>query len=58
MTRTTRTLIRMLKFVAAMLIALSIGAQLNLIKIIHPGLEQINGLALKGIKFIFLIFFP
>lgn len=51
-------MVRALKFIAAMLIALTILSELGWIKILHPTLESFYGLVLKWIKLIFYIFFP
>ena len=51
-------MVRTLKFIAAMFIALSIAAEMNWIKLCHPNLEHFHNLLLKGLKLIFYIFFP
>ena len=51
-------MVRALKFIAAMVIALSIAAELGWVKIYHTHLEQFHQLFLKGIKLILYIFFP
>ena len=49
-------MIRTLKFIAAMFVGLGIAAQLGWIKILHPKLESIHQLLLKGVNlFLYLI---
>lgn len=51
-------MVRALKFLAAMLIFLSIAAELNWITINQPGIEHFYLLFLKAVKIIFYIFIP
>jgi len=51
-------LVRILRFIAAMLIAISISAELGWIKIYHPNIEHFHQLLLKGIKLILYLFIP
>lgn len=51
-------MVRAIKFVAAILIALSIAAQLGWVDISHPKLQHFHQLLLKGVKLILYIFFP
>lgn len=51
-------MIRTLKFIAAMLIAFSLAAEVGWIKIYHSNLEQVHQLLLKGVKLTLYIFFP
>ena len=51
-------MVRALKFIAAMFIALSVAAEFGWVKIYHPQLEHFHQLLLKGIKLILYIFFP
>jgi hypothetical protein len=51
-------MIRTLKFIAAMFIALSIVAEVGWIKLCHPSLEHFHNLMLKGVKLILYVFFP
>ena len=51
-------MVKAIKFVAAMLIAISIAAELGWIKIYHPNLEHFHRLLLKGIKLILYVVFP
>ena len=51
-------MVRLLKFLAALLIAASIAAELGWIRIYHPRLEDFHQLLLKGIKVILYLFFP
>jgi len=50
-------MVRLLKFAAALLIAVSIAAELGWIKIYHPRLEDVHQLLFKGIKMILYLFF-
>ena len=51
-------MVRTLKFIAAMFIALSVAAEMSLIKLCHPNLEHFHNLMLKGVKLILYVFFP
>lgn len=57
MLKISNILIKILKFIAAMLIALSISSELGYVKIIHPGLVKFHSLALKSIKLVFYVVF-
>jgi len=51
-------MVRAIKFVVALLIALGIGVELGWIEITHPRLQHLHELLLKGMKLILYLFFP
>jgi len=51
-------MVRTLKFIAAMFIALSIAVEMSWINLCHPNLEHFHNLLLKGVKVILYVFFP
>jgi len=51
-------MVRTLKFLGAMLGALSIAAEMGWIKIYHPGMENFHQMLLKWLKLILYVLFP
>ena len=51
-------MVRALKFMAAMLVAWSIAAELGWIQIYHPGMENLHQMLLNWLKLILYVLFP
>ena len=51
-------MVRTLKFIAAMLIALSIAVEAGWVTVHHPGLQHFHHLLLKWLKMVLYVLFP